>query len=89
MEEPMMGWYGDGGWWSAGMALMTVFWVVVAAGIIWAAVRLVRRPTEIYPAHESARQVLDHRFASGELDEQGYARARRVLEGHAVDSGSA
>jgi putative membrane protein len=89
MEKPMMGWYGDGGWWGAGMVAMVVFWVAVVAAVVWAVARLTRRAPAARQTPESARQVLDRRFAAGELDEEQYARARRVLEGHGVDSGAA
>jgi putative membrane protein len=79
----MMGWYGGGGWWGVGMIAMLLFWVVVIGAIIWAAVRLTNRPQPPAPPVEPAqspRQILDRRFASGELSEQQYVDARRLLE---------
>lgn len=83
----MMGWYDGGGWGGMGMVLMVVFWAVVIGAIVWGLARLTRRPSDdIAPSPvESPRQILDRRFASGELDEQQYAAARRALEGHSVD----
>ena len=78
----MMGWYDNGGWWSAGMLAMGLFWVVVLGIIVWAVLRLTSRsdaPTT--PVAESPRQILDRRFATGELNEQQYAEALRILEG--------
>ena len=76
----MMGWYGDGGWWGTGMIAMALFWIVVVGAIVWAAVRLTNRPQPpATPYVESPAQVLDRRFAAGELDEQQYLEARRVL----------
>lgn len=82
----MMGWYGGGGWW-VGMIAMVLFWVVVIGAIVWAVVRLTNRPqppappgAPPAPAGESPRQILDRRFAAGELNEQQYLEARRLLE---------
>ncbi|WP_200942119.1 SHOCT domain-containing protein [Angustibacter sp. Root456] len=78
-----MGWYGDGGWW-VGMIAMVLFWVVVIGAIVWAVVRLTNRPqppaTQAAPAGDSPREILDRRFAAGELNEQQYLEARRLLE---------
>lgn len=81
----MMGWYGNGGW-GAEMLFMGLFWVVLIALAVWAVARFTRRPDD--PADrgtESARQILDRRFASGQIDATQYAEARRVLEGRSVD----
>ncbi|HEX2896263.1 MAG TPA: hypothetical protein VHO29_19825 [Marmoricola sp.] len=76
----MMGW--NGGWWRFGMLGMGLFWVVVLGAIVWAVGRLTSRPEPTPPnAQETPRQVLDRRFASGELDEGQYLEARRVLDG--------
>src|SRR5690349_12026169 len=82
-EDSMMGWY-DGGW---GGPWMVLFWVVVIGAVVWGVARLTRRPGDgtVPPPVESPRQILDRRFASGELTEEQYAAARRALEGHSVD----
>ncbi len=81
----MMGGYGTDGW-SFWMLFMGTFWVVLIAVVVWAAVRLSRRADEpTRGALESPRQILDRRLASGEIDEEQYARSRRVLEGRTVD----
>ena len=81
----MMGWYGNGGW-GVGMIFMGLFWVMLIAGAVWAVARLTRRADDpVIGGVESARQILDRRFASGQIDAQQYAEARRVLEGRSVD----
>ncbi|GAA2025517.1 hypothetical protein GCM10009740_13970 [Terrabacter terrae] len=82
----MMGWY-DAGWGWMGMVLMVLFWAVLIGVILWGVMRLTQRPREgTAPAPvESPRQILDRRFASGEIDEEQYAAARRALEGRSVD----
>lgn len=78
----MMGWYPSG--WGAmgvlGMILMVAVWVVVIAGAVWLIARATRSEASATIAHEPARAILDRRFASGEIDAQEYASARRTLE---------
>lgn len=79
----MMGWYGSD-WGVAGvvgMLTMLVFWGAVVALAVWAVARVTRNDTHAATSAESARAILDRRFASGDLDAEGYAQARRVLEG--------
>lgn len=71
----MMYW-GDNSWnWAAWLAMtlsMVVFWGLIA----WAIVALVRRPTHHGP---TAEQILDERFAQGDIDEDDYRRRRDAL----------
>lgn len=73
--------YGTGWWW---MALMPVLWLALIAVIVWAIVRLTQRPgREHSTTHvESPEEILDRRFARGEIDEDGYVSARDRLAGH-------
>jgi putative membrane protein len=80
----MMDWNNNGSGWGAGMVIMVVFLVALIALGVWAVMRLNRRSDEPGQSAESPRQILDRRFASGELDETQYAQARRVLEGRGV-----
>lgn len=69
--------------WGIGMGLgwiwMLVFWAVVIGGIVWAATRL--SPGSRDPSHASggARQILDERFARGEIDAEEYRELRDAL----------
>lgn len=78
----MMGWY-QGDWGLAGMMGMGTMLLVWGA-LIWLAVWSIARFTRTEPPHattlESARAILDRRFASGEIDAEEYARTRRALE---------
>lgn len=79
----MMGWYGND-WGAAGlvgMLMMLVFWGGVVALAVWGVARVTRSDHHPATAMESPRATLDRRFASGDLDAEGYAQARRVLEG--------
>ncbi len=73
----MNGWNNgmDAGWW----VLMSVFWVTLVALIVWAIVRL-------FPGHGTAasaaeaRQLLDRRLASGEIDTATYDQLSERLD---------
>lgn len=74
-----MGGYGTGmgaGSW----ALMGLFWIVLLALIFWAVLRLLphgdRTP---HPTGASPQEILDRRFASGELDAETYRTQRDAL----------
>jgi len=66
---------GVGGW-----AAMIGFWVVFLGFAGWAILR-------VFPRRDGDRQgpdavdLLDHRLASGEIDEETYRRARDTLVG--------
>jgi putative membrane protein len=70
----MMYGYGIGWGW---MMLMPVLWIVLLAVLVWATVRLVQRPGEKL----SAQEILDRRYASGEIDADTYADVRSRLAG--------
>lgn len=80
----MMGWYQDGWTWGTagmtGMLLMIVFWGLLIGGAVWAVARATRTGPSTGTTVESARGILDRRFASGEIDVEEYAHARHVLE---------
>ena len=77
---------GGGGW--AWMVLMPRLWVGVLGLIAWAIVSLVRRPSDRVPPaarRETPQEILDRRFASGEIDTDAYTRARETLAGRRTD----
>ena len=76
---------GAGGW-----VLMTVFWIVLVAVIVWAIARLVPSRTddvpepqrcadESRPPAEAPQEILDRRLASGEIDVETYEELRSKL----------
>jgi putative membrane protein len=82
----MMGWYGGGLNGAAPFMWigMGLFWVVLIGLVVFLVVRLLPGSGTSNPAPppagprtvESAEQILDRMFATGEIDEQTY-RARR------------
>lgn len=83
----MMGWYGGGmgwDWW----VFIGLFWVALIALIIWLVVRLLPSrgqagappsATPPVPAPESPVEILDRRFARGEVDLETYQAQRAAL----------
>jgi putative membrane protein len=88
MKEPaMMDWNDRSGWMNGnGMWMMLLFWGVLVALVVWAIIRTTRHSAPTTSA-EGPRQILDRRFASGELDAEQYGEARRVLEGRSATTG--
>jgi putative membrane protein len=79
MMNVMYGGWGGWGW----MMLMPLLWVVALTGVIvWAAIMVAGRPAgRAEPWRESAQEILDRRFAAGEIDADAYTRARDLLAG--------
>jgi putative membrane protein len=75
----MMGGYGGGGF-GVSWLLMGGFWAGLALMLGWLAARLLAGTQPLEPAvvKPSALELLDQRFARGELDAEGY-RAQRAL----------
>lgn len=77
-----MGW-GWGGWLAMGL-FMLIFWGV----LVWAVVTLTRHwqsrppgaPTEPPRGASGPRQIIDERFARGEIDEAEYRQRRDLLQ---------
>jgi putative membrane protein len=64
----------------AGWIFMGLFWVAVIALVVWAVVALIpgTRAGD-NGRRETPEQILDRRFALGELDAEQYRRARDEL----------
>lgn len=81
-----MWWYDGGGMWWGGWILMLVFWLVVIGAIVLLIRTLTRpgpprREEPGAPARPSPTDILDERFARGEIDEREYRSRRAVLTG--------
>jgi len=73
------GWgMGAGGW-----IFMVLFWVAIIGLVVWAVGALVPRSRqEGQGRSETPVEILDRRFALGEIDVEQYRRAREELVGH-------
>ena len=83
----MMRWYG-GGMSVAGWLFMGLFWIALVALIIWLVLRLLPssghtgHPTTAPPqvgGPDSPVDILDRRFAAGEIDLETYQSHRAAL----------
>lgn len=75
LENDMHGSFGMG----LGGGFMWIFWILILALIIWA-VRFASSRNDDETSHRSPREVLDERFARGEIEEDEYRRRRQELE---------
>ena len=71
----MYGW--TGGW--AGMVWMGLFWVAILA-VVYLIVRSLGSSEARSGQARDAMEILDERFARGEISEEEYTSRRRVLE---------
>lgn len=79
----MMGWYGGGAGWAM-MIGNAIFGLLLIAVIVWAVLRFVAAtPRPDAGGHlgtpGDARDILDRRFAAGEIDVEAYRAAVREL----------
>ena len=65
------------GGWGFHWIWMVVFWVAVIGLIVWAVARLA--PTGGDRSGDPARQLLDERYARGEIDHDEYRQRRNEL----------
>jgi putative membrane protein len=73
--DHMQGW--DGGWMWLWGTLMMLTWAVIIGGAVWLIVRSSRGGGE--GGSRRAREILDERFASGELTAEEYRERRQAL----------
>lgn len=85
----MMNWYrGDGYGWmdGGGMLVMGLIWILIFGLGIWLVTRVIGKNGSS-SVQETPRQILDRRYASGEIDAAAYAQARKLIEGKTPDIG--
>lgn len=80
----MRGWGWDEGWspWRAGLAMlpMVVGLVAVGGAVLWATGAFGRPSSSSDAAQPNARQLLDTRYAKGEITREQYQQMRGDLE---------
>lgn len=74
-----------GGWW----IVMTLFWLLLIAVIVWAGARLFpgRRDEPRERAVETPEEELDHRLVRGEVDVKTYEELREKLRASRAEGG--
>ena len=70
-----MGWFGPG----FGGIFMILFWGAIIVGII-AIIRWLSSPRQTRPTEKSALDILNERYAKGEMDRDDYEARRRDIE---------
>ncbi len=74
--------YGGGFGWGLGMFGMVVFWIAIVVALVWV-VRLVLdrgEPHQSSRPSESPLEILQRRYARGEIDRAEYEEKRRDLQ---------
>lgn len=80
----MMYWNGMGwGGWIMMTITVVAFWALAAAAVL-AVIRATRGATTPVERPKGALEMLDERFARGEIDETDYQHRRELLTGHDV-----
>jgi putative membrane protein len=77
-----------GSGWGWMMILMPVLWIGLTAVIVWAVVKVAQRPdnpVSEQPRQDTPQDILDRRFASGEIDTDAYTQAKAHLAGRSHD----
>ncbi len=88
------GMHGDvgAGWWIVMMVLMVLFWGAIIFGVVWL-IRGVTRggsaPGERLVSRESPVEILERRFAEGEITAEDYRARREVLVGGTAEANPA
>jgi putative membrane protein len=80
MHNGWMGWGAGGGY--GGMWIGPIFLIVILGAAVWAASTFISRGGAGTPpsrTDKTARDILDERFARGEIDEDEYRRRRDAL----------
>lgn len=78
---------GDGGegWWIVMMIGMVVFWALVILGGAWVVRSVILDKRD---QHQGPLEILDRRFAEGQIDEEEYQKRRSAVELHSGQSRS-
>ena len=84
------GMHGDvgAGWWVVMMVVMVLFWGAIVAAFVWLIRGLTRAgstPGERHVSRESPVEILERRFAEGEITAEDYRARREVLLGGAAE----
>ncbi len=75
--------FGDG-WWIVMMAGMVVFWALIILGGAWVVRSVILSRKEQV---EGPIEILDKRFAQGEIDEDEYQKRRAAIKSHGAPNG--
>ena len=71
----MYGWHGFSG------GFMWVFWILSVAALIWFVFFVARGRNDAPPREKSALEILQARYARGEIDRDEFEQKKRDLNG--------
>lgn len=78
---PMHDYYWGGGSWGAWMIFHWLFWLVLLALVVWAGIVLARRSgSSDGERTKSALDLLNERYARGEIDRDEYLQRRKDID---------
>ena len=69
----MYEWHGYGG------GIMWIFWILIIVALVWAVVFTTRRTGTPPERGKSAREILDERYARGEIDRDEFELKKKDL----------
>lgn len=76
----MMGYYNNNGYgWGGWMLAIMLIWPLLLAGAIWAVIAITRDRPARQKVPESPVEILNQRFARGEISEREYIDARALM----------
>lgn len=70
---------------TAWLVLGLVLWVLAVGGAVWGTVRLIHRPRPRPVGPPSPLDILERRFAAGQLTREDFDEARARLREHELD----
>ena len=77
----MMHWWGgDYGMGFGGGIFMILFWILIILGVVYLIKMLLGGGSEAEKSRETAREVLEKRFARGEITREEFEEALEVLK---------
>ncbi|MDO8551692.1 MAG: SHOCT domain-containing protein [bacterium] len=75
----MMWWYGPSGWMGAtGFIFMILFWILVTISVIYL-IRYLADQSRESPGQKTPLQILQERYAKGEIDKKEYEGKKKDL----------
>ncbi len=86
----MWQWMHGGAWgmgWGLGMAMMVLFWVLVIAAIVWVLRSAENRRAFPGGHRETLLEILQRRYANGEIGRDEYEQKRRDLNSEVAAGG--
>lgn len=78
-EKKMMHWYPDMMGWGGGIG-MIIFWIILIVVIVLLVKSFTSRSSERIERRESPMDILNRRYASGEIEKEEYAEKKKDLE---------